>query len=100
MHVHVTYRVYTFREEYRICGMAAIYSELLEDYFLTNINGDLFGDDGTKDNMEEDTATMGTNVADFIVMVVHTIHELFSATDFVFTESGGLPVDRLMIEHR
>ena len=40
--------------------MATIYSELLEDYFLTNINGDLFGDDGTKDNMEEDTATMGT----------------------------------------
>ena len=59
--VDVTNRVYTFREEYRICGMAAIYSELLEDYFLTNINGDLFGDDdGTKDNTEEDTATIGT----------------------------------------
>ena len=55
------YRVYTFREEYRLCGMAAIYSELLEDYFLTNINGDLFGDDdGTKDNTEEDTASIGT----------------------------------------
>ena len=77
MHLHVTYRVYTFRDEYRICGMAAIYSELLEDYFLTNINGDLFGDDDTKENMEEETATMGTNVADLIVMVTHTIHELF-----------------------
>ena len=40
--------------------MAAIYSELLEDYFLTNINGDLFGDDGTKDDVEEDTTTVGT----------------------------------------
>ena len=39
-------------------------------------------------------------MADLIVTVTHTIHELFSATDFVFTESGGLPVDRLMIEHR
>ena len=59
--------------------MAAIYSELLEDYFLTKINGDLFGDgDGTNDNVEEDTTT---------------------ATDFVFADGEGLPVDRLVIEH-
>ena len=59
--------VYTFREKYR---MAAIYSELLEDYFLTNINSDLFGDDGTKDDVEEDTTTVGTTN---VIVIIHLI---------------------------
>ena len=88
--------VYTFREKYR---MAAIYSELLEDYFLTNINSDLFGDDGTKDDVEEDTTTVGnTNVIVIIHLIVPQL-ELIAATDFVFSASEGLPVDRLVIEH-
>ena len=65
--------VYTFREKYR---MAAIYSELLEDYFLTNINSDLFGDDGTKDDVEEDTATVGTTNVIVIILIVPQL-ELF-----------------------
>ena len=59
--------VYTFREKYR---MAAIYSELLEDYFLTNINSDLFGDDGTKDDVEEDSTTVGTTN---VIVIIHLI---------------------------
>ena len=78
--------------------MAAIYSELLEDYFLTNINGDLFGDDGTKDDVEEDTTTIGTILQYTSVIIVSQL-ELISATDFVFSASEGLPVDRLVIEH-
>ena len=50
--------VYTFRDKYR---MAAIYSELLEDYFITNINSDLFGDDGTKDDVEDPTSSIFTS---------------------------------------
>ena len=78
--------------------MAAIYSELLEDYFLTNINGDLFGDDGTKDDVEEDTTTIGT-ILQYTSLIIVSQLELISATDFVFSGSEGLPVDRLVIEH-
>ena len=38
-----------------------IYSELVEDYFLTNIKCDLFGDDESGD-VEADTVTLGKAV--------------------------------------
>ena len=37
--------------------MSVIFSELLEDYFLSNIKNDLFGDDeGTEDHDSVDTS--------------------------------------------
>ena len=36
--------------------MSVIFSELIEDYFLSNINGDIFGDDNvTEDDQVEES---------------------------------------------
>ena len=46
--------------------MSMIYSELIEDYFLTNINDDLFTDDSHEKQEEEDQLSLSKKMLQLV----------------------------------
>ena len=78
--------------------MSMIYSELIEDYFLTNINDDLFTDDSHEKQEEEDQLSLSKKM----LQLVLTLREFFSLvpmTEFSIDNCPDDAVRSILIEH-
>ena len=75
--------------------MSVIYSELIEDYFLTNINDDLFSDD----NIEKEEDLNSSSKFRKCVVNPKSLFFPVPVTEFSIRNCPDCPVRCIMLEH-
>ena len=98
--------------------MSVIYSEVLEDYFLTNMKDNIFADDDEEDSNNDDSRNNKAKGSEVNLLYTYTIlntdflphpsnlHKtttdnsyLVPVTEFTIRNCPNSPVDKLLLEH-